>query len=166
MEKLTVIMLTALCLLTVAGEGVACSCGARTAGEHYDASSIVFVGRTLNVSPQADDIQDDDQVQTSILKIINLYKGSLKDTVHITSTYDAGCGTIFQDNRMYIVYAIGKDELKIGTCSGTTEIAEEDITIYEEQFADAGDESTYKIYLWITLGLIIGILIIVKLKRA
>ena len=81
---------------------------------------------------------------TATLRVSEVWKGPERGTLEVsTSSQGSACGYAFQEGQEYLVYAYGKQDLKVSACGGTTHLskADEDLALLGngEKPKDGGD---------------------------
>lgn len=97
---------------------VACSCLPPTFEAQIKASTAVFTGKVVSSKHNGEQLE-------ITFELDKRWKGpSVKNIVVHTSENTASCGYPFEANRVYLVYASGKEKLEVSLCSRTKPVTE------------------------------------------
>lgn len=101
-----------LIFLTAAASAVACSCLPQTALQKLEASKAVFVGRVVG-------LREEGRTRHYEFEVAEAFKGSPPATVTVTSSGEGSmCGSYFDRDQSYLIYANGVNQLVTSLCSG------------------------------------------------
>jgi hypothetical protein len=115
---------------------------------------------------------------TVTLRVSEAWKGTDQGTLEVsTPSQGSACGYPFKEGQEYLVYAYGKQDLKVDACGGTTHLskADEDLALLGngEKPKDGGDDLTdtsggvsVRAMVGIAgLGMVASFLVVVRLVR-
>jgi hypothetical protein len=120
----------------------ACSCGAVSTQRLLSSSDAVFSGQVTAIEKGAAI-----RTTTATLRVSEVWKGPERATLEVSTPSDeAACGYTFEEGKKYLVYAYGKQDLKVDACGGTVPLsyANEDLAFLGngEKLKDGGDALT------------------------
>ena len=121
----------------------ACSCMGVPIQRYISSSDAVFSGEVV-------DLQNTGMFgprDTVTLRVSEVWKGTDQGTLEVsTPSQGSACGYAFEEGQEYLVYAYGKQDLKVDACGGTTHLskADEDLALLGngEKPKDGGDDLT------------------------
>ena len=106
---------------------LACTCALPTFEQQMKAATAVFTGKVLSTR------HNGEQLEVK-LQMIRTWKGPSGATILVeTAENSAACGYSFEPDRVYLVYATGKEKLFVSLCSRTKLLTEakEDLDLLE-----------------------------------
>jgi hypothetical protein len=120
----------------------ACSCGAVSTQRLLSSSEAVFSGQVTAIEKGAAI-----RTTTATLRVSEVWKGPERATLEVSTPSDeAACGYTFEEGKKYLVYAYGKQDLKVDACGGTVPLsyANEDLAFLGngEKLKDGGNALT------------------------
>jgi hypothetical protein len=121
----------------------ACSCMVVPIQRYISSSDAVFSGEVVDLQ----NIRMFGPSDTVTLRVSEVWKGTDQGTIEVsTPSQGSACGYAFEEGQEYLVYAYGKQDLKVDACGGTTHLskADEDLALLGngEQPKDGGDDLT------------------------
>jgi hypothetical protein len=149
-------MLGALASLVLTGLGLlvllpdcasACSCMRVSIERYISSSDAVFSGEVVDLQKGTSASRMFGPSDTVTLRVSEVWKGTDQRTLEVrTPSQGSACGYAFKEGQEYLVYAYGKQDLKVDACGGTTHLskADEDLALLGngEQPKDGGDDLT------------------------
>ena len=100
----------------------ACSCGAVSTQRLISSSEGVFSGQVTAIEKETAT-----RTTTATLRVSEVWKGPKRATLEVSTPSDeAACGYTFEEGQEYLVYAYGKQHLKVDACSGPTHLSKAD----------------------------------------
>jgi hypothetical protein len=119
----------------------ACSCATGSIQRYISSSEAVFSGQVTAIEKEAAT-----RTTTATLRVSEVWKGPERSTLEVsTSSQGSACGYHFEEGKEYLVYADGKQVLKVNACGGTKQLsdADEDLALLGngEKPKVSGDEA-------------------------
>jgi hypothetical protein len=110
-------------------------------------SDAVFSGEVVDLQKGTSASRMFGPSDTVTLRVSEAWKGTDQGTLEVsTPSQGSACGYHFEEGQEYLVYAYGKQDLKVDACGGTTHLskADEDLALLGngEQPTDGGDALT------------------------
>jgi hypothetical protein len=153
-------MLAALASVALTGLGLlvllpdcasACSCAIppgsqkERAERALSSSEAVFSGEVAAI--ERDQMGPFGGVDEVYFRVSEVWKGPKRETLELTTQSQGSvCGYHFEEEQEYLVYAYGKQDLKVGACGTTKQLskADEDLALLGngEKPTDGGDDLT------------------------
>ena len=121
----------------------ACSCMGVPIQRYISSSDAVFSGEVVDLQ----NIRMFGPSDTVTLRVSEAWKGTDQGTLEVsTPSQGSACGYHFEEGQEYLVYAYGKQDLKVDACGETKQLskADEDLALLGngEQPKDGGDDLT------------------------
>jgi hypothetical protein len=125
----------------------ACSCMGVSTQRYISSSDAVFSGEVVDLQKGTSVSRMFGPSDTVTLRVSEAWKGTDQGTLEVsTPSQGSACGYHFEEGQEYLVYAYGKQDLKVDACGGTTHLskADEDLALLGngEQPTDGGDALT------------------------
>ena len=123
----------------------ACSCMGVPIQRYISSSDAVFSGEVVDLQKGASASRMFGPSDTVTLRASEVWKGPQRETLEVsTPSQGSACGYAFEEGQEYLVYAYGKQDLKVDACGGTTHLskADEDLALLGngEKPNDGGDD--------------------------
>ena len=125
----------------------ACSCMGVPIQRYISSSDAVFSGEVVDLQKGTSVSRMFGSSDTVTLRVSEVWKGTDQGTLEVsTPSQGSACGYAFEEGQEYLVYAYGKQDLKVDACGGTTHLskADEDLALLGngEKPKDGGDDLT------------------------
>jgi Tissue inhibitor of metalloproteinase len=125
----------------------ACSCMVVSIQRYISSSDAVFSGEVVDLQKGTSASRMFGPSDTVTLRVSEAWKGTDQGTLEVsTPSQGSACGYHFEEGQEYLVYAYGKQDLKVDACGGTTHLskADEDLALLGngEKPTDGGDDLT------------------------
>ena len=156
----------------------ACSCMGVPIQRYISSSDAVFSGEVVDLQKGTSASRMFGPSDTVTLRISEAWKGTDQGTLEVsTPSQGSACGYAFKEGQEYLVYAYGKQDLKVDACGGTTHLskADEDLALLGngEKLKDGGDaltDTSGVVPAWAVVGLaglamVASFLVVVRLVR-
>ena len=125
----------------------ACSCAPFSIQRAISSSDAVFSGEVVDLQKGTSAIRWFGTSDTATLRVSEVWKGTDQGTLEVsTPSQGSACGYAFKEGQEYLVYAYGKQDLKVDACGATAVLSEagEDLAVLGngEKPKDGGDDLT------------------------
>src|ERR687897_2575300 len=125
----------------------ACSCAPFSRQRAISSSDAVFSGEVVDLQKGTSAIRWFGPSDTATLRVSEVWKGTDQRTLEVrTPSQGSACGYAFKEGQEYLVYADGKQELKVHACGETKQLskADEDLALLGngEKPTDGDDDLT------------------------
>ena len=110
----------------------ACSCMVVSIQRYISSSDAVFSGEVVDLQKGTSASRMFGPSDTVALRVSEAWKGTDQGTLEVsTPSQGSACGYHFEEGQEYLVYAYGKQDLKVDACGGTTHLskADEDLAL-------------------------------------
>jgi len=110
----------------------ACSCMGVPIQRYISSSDAVFSGEVVDLQKGTSASRMFGPSDTVTLRVSEAWKGTDQGTLEVsTPSQGSACGYAFKEGQEYLVYASGKQDLKVDACGGTTQLskADEDLAL-------------------------------------
>jgi hypothetical protein len=157
----------------------ACSCMGVPIQRYISSSDAVFSGEVVDLQKGTSASRMFGPSDTVTLRVSEAWKGTDQGTLEVsTPSQGSACGYHFEEGQEYLVYAYGKQDLKVDACGGTTHLskADEDLALLGngEKPTDGGDAlndtsggvSVRAMVGIAGLAMVASLLVVVRLVRA
>ena len=105
----------------------ACSCMVVPIQRYISSSDAVFSGEVVDLQKGTSASRMFGPSDTVTLRVSETWKGTDQGTLEVsTPSQGSACGYAFEEGQEYLVFAYGKQDLKVDACGGTTLLSKAD----------------------------------------
>jgi Tissue inhibitor of metalloproteinase len=103
----------------------ACSCAPFSIQRAISSSDAVFSGEVVDLQTGTSASRIFGPSDTATLRVSEAWKGTDQSTLEVsTPSQGSACGYPFEEGQEYLVYAYGKQDLKVDACGATAVLSE------------------------------------------